>query len=414
MAKREVIGAGVVVSADGLVICGLGLVPPQIPDEMMKDFKIILPGADQGEDLELDAVFQGRDERSNLAFIKAKDSRQWTPLKFEAVPINIGDRVMSVGMLPKSGGYKSYFLEAAVSSKLNGPVPQIFVSGEGLCAFGSPVFDAQGRAIGFINAQPEQTVMLNDPRQPLGSMMEPSRLFTPTDDFLPGLNEPPTADHPLRIPNLGVGQLAGLDKEVAEYFNLKGQPAVQIGDVLQGKAADKAGLKKGDIIVKLNGKPLERGDTPDETWRIFARNLMRMHVGDKVTLSVMVERDKPLKEVTVTLEERPKQRNKAQRYYAEDLGFTTRELVFEDTYERKLPADAPGVVVAFIRPNSSASTARIGPDDLITQINATPVKDLDQFKTEYEAFRKSKPHDAVVLEVIRQGNTQVIRIEPPQ
>jgi hypothetical protein len=39
---------------------------------------------------------------------------------------------------------------------------------------------------------------------------------------------------------------------------------------------------------------------------------------------------------------------------------------------------------------------------------------VDQFKKEYQEFRKAKPKEAIVLEVIRQGNDEIIRIEPPQ
>jgi C-terminal processing protease CtpA/Prc len=52
--------------------------------------------------------------------------------------------------------------------------------------------------------------------------------------------------------------------------------------------------------------------------------------------------------------------------------------------------------------------------DLITKLNQTPVTDVEQFKKEYQAFRKAKPREAVVLEAIRQGNDEIIRIEPPQ
>ena len=45
----------------------------------MKDFKIIVPRVQDGDPDEIDAVFQGRDERTNLAFIKPKKpcSRNW-------------------------------------------------------------------------------------------------------------------------------------------------------------------------------------------------------------------------------------------------------------------------------------------------------------------------------------------------
>jgi hypothetical protein len=47
-------------------------------------------------------------------------------------------------------------------------------------------------------------------------------------------------------------------------------------------------------------------------------------------------------------------------------------------------------------------------------MNGQPVTDLEQFRKAYEAVRKEKPRDAIVLVVLRDGNTQTIRLEPPQ
>jgi S1-C subfamily serine protease len=89
-------------------------------------------------------------------------------------------------------------------------------------------------------------------------------------------------------------------------------------------------------------------------------------------------------------------------------------MVFMDTYVRKLAPDAKGVVVSIIKPQSSAAAAKLQGNDLITEMNGEPVENLEQFKTALEAIRKDKPRDALVLVVLRDANTQTIRIEPPQ
>jgi serine protease Do len=208
--------------------------------------------------------------------------------------------------------------------------------------------------------------------------------------------------------------MAGLNKDVAESMGLKDQPAVELGDIIAGSPADKAGLKAGNIIVKLDGKPLQRGDEPEELPGILARQIRRMKVGDEVTLSILLAKDEPLKEVKVKLEERPKGANLAERYYAEDLGFSVREMVFMDTYVRKLPPETGGVVVSLIKPNGSASAAKLQGNDLILEMNGKPVKNLAEFKKDYQETRKEKPREALVLVVRRESNTQTIRIEPPQ
>jgi S1-C subfamily serine protease len=139
-----------------------------------------------------------------------------------------------------------------------------------------------------------------------------------------------------------------------------------------------------------------------------------MKPGQSVTFSVLREKGKPLTDINITLEERPRQSNTAKRFFAEDLGFTAREIVFADTYQRRLPADSKGVIVDLIKPNSSAQSGKLQMQDMIVKLNQTPVASVDQFKSQYESFRKDHPRDAVVMEVRRGVNTEVVRIEPPQ
>src|SRR5690606_4134389 len=109
-----------------------------------------------------------------------------------------------------------------------------------------------------------------------------------------------------------------------------------------------------------------------------------------------------------------KQVREAERWYAEDLGYSVRELVFADRYVRNLPADTPGVAVAFIREQSAAAAAGLRMNDLIRKLNQNDVQGLADFREAYEAFRESNPNDPVVLEVLRGSETAILRIEPPR
>jgi serine protease Do len=416
LGRRELVGAGIVVEEGGLVMMSIAAADLRIPDEQMKDFKIIVPRFDKDPD-EVEAVFQGRDERTNLAFVRAKETQKWQPLTFEESSYTVGDDVLSVGLLPKDAGYKTYLMQSTIAAQLRGEIPQVMTSG-GLAAVGSPVFNIKGQAIGFVNYQSDQSVFLNlnDPRNPLQSVTSPPIFFVPTRDFAAGIKSPPTAGEPTKYPWLGIPQQAmtGLNKDVAEELGLKDQPAIELGDIIKGTPAERAGLKSGDVVVKVNGQPLERGDAPEELPMILVRQLRRFNVGDEVTLSLLRSKGEPLTEVKVKLEERPKMPNLAKRYWAEDLGFAVRELVFMDTYQRRLAPDAKGVVVALIKPQSSAQSAKLGMNDMIIEMNGEPVNGVEEFKKMYEATRKEKPKEPVVLVVQRESNTQVIRIEPPQ
>src|SRR5579862_9790830 len=255
LGRHELIGAGVIVGED-LVLVPLEFVSPQIPDEQMKDFKVIVPSTAE-DPQEIDAVFEGRDERTNMGLVRAKTSQHWKPVKFEDVSLEVGDTILSVGILPQMAAYKSYIVEGSVSALLRGETPQVLVNGGGLAAVGSPVFNQDGKAVGVVMYQQGQPLLLNDRRAALTSITSPPKLFVPARDFLLTMQDPPTPKKAVELPWLGAPELKGLTKEVAEALNLKNQPAIQVEYVIPDAPAAKAGLKQGDIILKFNGKPLE-------------------------------------------------------------------------------------------------------------------------------------------------------------
>ena len=425
--RMDFVAAGVVVRDDGLIAIPMQAADPGVPDVQMGDFKIIIPSREQHDEQEMEAVFQGRDERGDLAFVKPKETsgRKWTPVKFEDVPVNIGDRVSSVGMLVKSSGYRPFLSGGIVGGTLRGELPTFVVTSGRLAAVGAPVFNDRGQAIGFVNAQPRTMHLLhatggrdaeffNNPLAALSILQFRPRLFVPAREFLMCINDPPTPEKQLEYPWVGAA-LTGVDKDLAEAFGLQDQAAIEVSDIVPNSPCDKAGLKTGMKIVKFDGQPLERGDTPGDISRRLTRRVQRLKPGTVVTLTVMSEKDKPPVELKMTLEKRPVRQNELPRYWAEDLGFSVRDITFHDTYTRKQPPDLKGVLVALIRPQSPAASARLENEQIIQSVNGVPVVNREQFRTEYEKLRAAKPKDAVVFVVLTQdGQTQTIRVEPPQ
>jgi S1-C subfamily serine protease len=85
-----------------------------------------------------------------------------------------------------------------------------------------------------------------------------------------------------------------------------------------------------------------------------------------------------------------------------------------DAYARRLSPESKGVLVALVRPQSAGQNARLEGGDMVMELNGQAVADLEQFTKAYQAFRKERPREAVVLVVLREGRNQTIRIEPPQ
>ena len=118
LGSRELTAAGVVVSDDGLVAFPIGIVTPMlVPDDQMQKFKIVVP-SDTTDETEIDATFQGRDERTGLAFVRPDSPRKWKPVQFVDSPPQTGETLYSVGMLPKGAGYKATVTTAIMSTRL--------------------------------------------------------------------------------------------------------------------------------------------------------------------------------------------------------------------------------------------------------------------------------------------------------
>lgn len=424
--RQELEGVGVVVSEDGVVIAPLDLVPVVLPDSQVKDFKILIPRRD-GDPREIKARLLARDERTNLIFVKADPEADaegeaatkpadtgpvsWKPVQFSYQRPQVGEWVVSVGRLPETAGYSPYVYASRMAANLRGPVPLCVVD-NAVTSSGSVVLDAGGKAVGLVERIGRRSPFLTGVDS-METLQDRLTIFVPVEFYRLSLEDPPTDSESLKIPYLGTERLTGLSKELREYYELGDRPAVQVGDIIAGSPAQAAGVQSGDVIIALNGEPLERGDMADEQPDILERTINRTKVGQELTLTLL-DASKEQRDVKATLAERPMQMRQAQRWYAEDLGFSTRELVFADRYFRNLPLDTPGVAVAFIKEQSAAAAAGLRVNDLVRKLNQNDVQALADFREAYEKFRQSNPNDPVVMEVMRGGETSIVRIEPPR
>lgn len=407
--RTEISATGVVVGDGGLVMIPAAAIPPFFPDVQLKEFKIIVPKYETDHE-ELDADFLGRDERTSMAFFKLKTPKDLPKVTFVDKKPSVGDRLYSVGMFPKETGYRTVITTGTVGGFFRGETPMYFFAGK-QADIGGLVFNDAGEAIGYVPPQGNSPVFLS-PRR--GQNEDDTTYFEPAAEFLSSIAKPPVLGQPAKYPFTGIFGMAGLSKDLSEVYGLVGKPAVEIGDVIPGSPAEKAGLQKGMVVTEIDGKPIERADQPEELGGIVGKLLGKKQPGDKVVFTTIAKKGAEPKPIEVVTVERPPQPNTAKRFYAEDMGFTVREAMFVDLYSLKLPLDSKGVVLDFIKQGSQAQTARVARGDFVTQINEQPVADLASFQKMYETIRKDKPHDAIVLQVIRQGNTQVIRMEPPQ
>ncbi len=175
--------------------------------------------------------------------------------------------------------------------------------------------------------------------------------------------------------------------ELAKSFGLKDTRGVLVPEVTKDSAADKAGLKAGDIIVEFNGRPVEKVN-------VLQSRVAMLKPGTKV--EVVVLRDGKRKELTVELGQRPTEGALAAAEPSgalEQLGLTVQELT-DELAERLGYEGQSGVVVAGVEPSSIAELAGITPGTLIVEVNRQPIKNIEGFN---EAIEKSGKEKTILL-----------------
>lgn len=180
---------------------------------------------------------------------------------------------------------------------------------------------------------------------------------------------------------LGV-QLYSVNSDIAREFGLSETSGALVAGVVQGSAADHAGIKTGDIITSLNGVTMKSSGE--------LRNAIGMlHVGDKVELGLL--RDGKPRKVTALIAERAEVESAS----AADI---SRGLDGADL------ADAPdggGVLVNKVQEASAAGQSGIRANDVIVGVGRTPVTDL-------KSFREAVKGASVLVLKIRRGSDTIL------
>ena len=178
-----------------------------------------------------------------------------------------------------------------------------------------------------------------------------------------------------------LGQAFGLDEKT------QGAVVVQVD---AGSAADKAGIRSGDVIVAVNGRPVHNGSE--------LRNIVGLlRVGQEVRLRLI--RDGREQEVTAVIAEPV-----VTRVRGEKLDPRLAGAVLVDAEALSHGRAAEGVVIAEVERGSPAAQAGLRPGDVVTSVNRHPVKGVDELR---EAF--AGRHDSLLLN-IRRGDLALFLI----
>ena len=199
---------------------------------------------------------------------------------------------------------------------------------------------------------------------------------------------------------LGVG-IEFIPDDVARDAHIKKGGGVLVNSVFEGQPASKAGIKVGDIILKIGGAPV---NSPNSMIRLIGNvspgqfiNLDILRNGERKAFAVQLAQKEDPKHLLAALEKKkPLQ-----------LGLVLENLN-SAAPQKQEAGDRRGVVVAQVVPHSKAEKQGIRAGDVITEINGNPIDG----KQDFENFVRDHPGNSLTLLIDRNNVSILFKLNP--
>ena len=164
-----------------------------------------------------------------------------------------------------------------------------------------------------------------------------------------------------------------ISEDIAKSMKLKDRNGALISDVFKGDPADMAGLKSGDIVTEINGKPIK--DTHELLLMIAG-----FHIGE--TIKVKIVRDGQEKIIPITIAERTeKSEMVSAQQSGEAFGMAVQEITPEIAQHLGLSIKK-GIIVVDVQEGSVAEEVGIQPQDIILQVNKIKITTMKEYQKE--------------------------------
>ncbi|MBW6521447.1 MAG: DegQ family serine endoprotease [Desulfoarculaceae bacterium] len=373
--QSQAAGSGFLISADGYILTN----------------NHVIDGADKitvrmegGQELEGKVI--GADPQSDVALIKISDGLKlpYLPLG-DSDELEVGewviaigspfglDRTVTVGVVSAKGRsrmgineYENFIQTDAAINPGNSGGPLLNIHGE-VIGINTAIFSRSGGYMGIGFAIP-----VNMAKTVKGQLLTKGKV---TRSWL------------------GVA-IQDINEDLARSFKLTRKSGALVTEVSKDSPAEKGGLKKGDVIISFDGKPVI--DVTD------LRNRVAMtSPGAKIELSLV--RNEKERQLTVQVEEQPAAMTRVgggpDQQLFQKMGMSlqdlTPELARQFGYEM-----GQGVLIAGVAPGSAAALARIQAGSLIEEVNRQPVTNLKDLQ---QVLGQAGSGQDVLL-LIRSGN----------
>jgi serine protease Do len=387
------LGSGVIVSADGSILTnyhvvdGAEKITVQMNDNRTYDAKIV--GTDQPSDLAVLKI-----EAANLPFLNLGNSdnvRIGDIVLAIGNPLGIGQSVTAGIISAKGrrtglsdGSFEDFLQTDAPINRGNSGGALVNLNGE-LIGINSQILSSgqQGGSIG------------------IGFSIPSNMAKTVMEQLL--------KDGRVRRGMLGIN-IQNITPEVAQSLDLKDTKGVIVSNVRTGSAAEKAGVKRGDIVLAINNDAIEDSN-------VLRNKVAATLPGSEIKLKVL--RDGKEEELSAVLDEfnvegakndnrLGGENNQNRQKEGGKLGLNLQPITPQMSAQLGLPPGTQGLVVTDVDQNGAAANAGIARGDVIMEINRQPVTSLEEVKS---ALDKSgeKP---ILLLIGRKDGTVYLTVKP--
>jgi serine protease Do len=366
------LGSGFIISSDGLILTNNHVV------EKATEIKIKLINGK-----EYDAKLVGRDPKTDLALVKVTPDKDFPkPVVLgDSDAIRVGDWVMAVGNPFGLGNTVTTGIISAKSRILGaGPYDDFLQTDAAINPgnSGGPLFNMQGQVIGINTAIIAQG-------QGIGFAIP----INMAKELLPQLEKGKVIRGWLGI------MIQDITPELAKSFGLKSTKGVLVSEVVKGSPAEKAGLLSGDVILRFDGKEVEN-----------AHELSQMAAATAPNTQVKIDLLRNGKEeiISLTIGTMPTEGGQQMVSPEEksDWGMTVHELTPQLAQQLGLEPGTTGVVISNVEEGGPAAAAGLRPGDLITEVNRTAIKNLNDYQ---QALQKVKKGENLLLLIKRASGS---------
>ena len=378
--RRRGQGSGFIISKDGYILTN---------HHVVGDATKITVRLPDGRELEAERI--GSDPKSEVAVIKIEgDDFSYLPVG-DSAELEVGEMVIAIGnpfgfSETVTGGFVSAMGRSLQANGHRGIADyEDFIQTDAAINpgnSGGPLLNVSGEVVGINTAIYSQTGgnMGIGFAIPINMALAIKDQLIDTGKVVRGY--------------LGIG-IQQVTSELAESFGLEDAKGIIVVSVESESAAERAGIKPDDVIIKLNNK--EAGSVSSFRNRVAAHR-----PGSELVLTLV--RDGKRVTIEATAGELPGEKVAS---VLEKLGMSVSEwieqIARQHGYER-----GEGVFVSEAEPGGTAATAGIRPGDLVTSVNRKLISTVEEFE---EALAESESAGSVLLRVRRGRWAQYLVLE---